>query len=50
VLGYTRRIVHTGPSDLQKTYQDDRVARGAMELIDRLGGPRLEWVVTCRRA
>jgi SAM-dependent methyltransferase len=26
------------------------LARGAMELLDRLGGPPLEWIVTCRRA
>lgn len=25
------------------------LARGAMELLDRLGGPPLEWIVTCRR-
>lgn len=25
------------------------LARAAMEIIDRLGGPPLEWIVTCRR-
>lgn len=27
-----------------------RIARGAMELVDRLGGEPLEWIVICQRA